>query len=407
VGRYADPFLNALMYSHRITVRAELWFNNALIGPLDVLGGSVTGDRSGSVRRTCSFAIDPSDLNNSAIAANLTPYGSRLKVFRGIRYSDGSVEEIQVFYGRLEAIDFSLQAVTVRGADLAADVMDARFLTTPMAPNQLPGAPTTMLNTIKALISEVHAGITFDTTGCPTDRPLKSGTGTGWSEERGDALDSMCTQFVNATGGGCEWYIDMVGKAHIHPLPAVITSGTQPVWIIDAGDVGVLVERNSTQDRGKTFNGAVVVSEPSGGITPATSYWIDSPLPPYNSNPNSPTTWGGPFGKVVAYYSGQQVDSTQGAFNLAKQLVLNAVSGIKNINVTCVPNPKLQLGAVVAVHSSATQIDGLYYVQALELPLDPETPMTLTLNSAIETTATGWHYAGLRAPEGATWQPSR
>jgi Domain of unknown function (DUF5047) len=406
VARYADPFLNALMYSHRITIRAELWFNNVLIGPLDVLSGSVTGDRAGSVRRTCSFVIDPSDLNNAAIANNLTPYGSRLKLFRGIRYSDGSVEEVQVFFGRLEAIDISLNGVTLRGADLAADVMDSRFLKTPMVPNGLPGAPTTVLNTIKALISDVHAGITFNTTGVPPDRAVQSDP--GWSEERGDALDSLCTQYVDNNGGGCEWYIDMMGIAHIHPLPAVITSGTQPAWIIDAGDLGVLVDRTTTQDRGKVFNGVVVVSEASGGITSATNAWIDSPDPPYNSNPNSPTKWGGPFGKVVAYYTGQQVNSTQAAFNLAKQLVLNAVSGIKSVSVSCVPNPKLQLGAVVRVFSASAQIDGMYYVQSLELPLDPETPMTLTLNSALETTATvGWRYAELRIPEGAIWQPSR
>lgn len=392
--RYADKFLNALMYSHQIWIRAELWYGQpaAWVAALNIANGSINGERSGSVRRTATITVDPGALK----LPHFEPYGARLKLFRGIVYPGGGVEEVQVFYGRIEAIESSLDGVTVRASDLAADIMDARFLVSPMSPGALPGAPTKILDAIKALILDVHPGIAFDTTGIKPESNIALAPGTNWSQERGDALDSLCTQLQ----GGCEWFIDMNGVANIRPLPAVLPLGTAPVWVIDSGDEGVLIERSSTVDRQNVYNGAVVFGEAVGGDTGATNHWEDD-------RPGSLTHWDGPFGHSVQYYNGQQVNTTQAALDLAKNMVLNSISAIRSLNVTCVANPKLQLGAVVRVFSARAEIDGVFYVQSLTLPMEPETAMTLTVNSALEASGTSYRDAELRIPEGAVWQPGR
>lgn len=401
MSRYADPFLNALMFSHAITVRGELWYGTSIVDTFDIVSGSISGDRSASVRRTARLTLDPAVLDKPHMRERLTPYGSRVRLFRGIRYASGSVEEVQAFYGRIDAIELSLAGVNLTCSDLGADVVDARFLN-PVRPGA-GGMPTTVLACIKKLIDEVHPGIAFNTAGVvlpggvdPTVAPA-----TNWPQERGDALDSLCTQL----SGGCEWFIDMTGVANVHPLPAVISPGTEAVWIIDSGDVGVLIDRVMTEDRQGVYNGVNVTGEPVGGDTPAVGSWIDD-------NPDSPTRWGGPFGKVVTYYTGQNLspNTTEGAHALARTLGLNSVASVRAVQVTCVPNPKLGLGTIVRVYTADESIDGMYFVQSIELPLEPETAMTMTLYSAIENepgVSSTWRYAEERIPVGATWQPTR
>lgn len=409
--RYADPFLNALMDSHQISVRAELWYNGAFVGTLAVNSGSVTGDRSASVRRTASLTIDPAALKDPAMGPRLNPFGSRVKIWRGVRHPGGAIDEVQVFVGRIDSVDVSFSGLTLRCADLAADVVDARF-ERETGPVDLPGAPTTLVNCMKALITQVHPGISYVTTGV-TDSAVNGAT--IWATERADALDSMATQLQP----GCEWFIDMTGVAQIRPLPAVITSGTPAVWIIDSGDQGVLVDRTVTQDRVQVTNGVSVEGVPIGGVTPARGVWLNTT--DYGAAPDDPMYWGGPYGKVMAYYSGQQLNplnTTQAAHDLAKALGLNSLAKSRSVSVTCVANPKLQLGSVVRIFSAQAEIDGMYFVQSLTLPLVPEQAMTLTCLGALQLGTTrnvkdsdsdsdGWRLADLRIPEGATWQPTR
>ena len=404
-GRYADPFLNALMYSHEITVRGQVEYKDPVKGdlsaPVSVVAGTVNGDRGGSVRRTANVTLDPAALKSPAAGPLIHPYGARIKLWRGLRYAGGAVEEVQVFYGRIDVVETSLAGVSLRCSDLAADIVDARFLDI-ARPATLPGAPTTILGCIKALITDVLGATTPFSHADITDTTSLVRPGTHWPQERGDALDSLCTQIQ----GGSEWYMDMAGVANIHKLPAVLTSGTQADWIIDSGDVGVLVDRVATLDRGRVFNGVKVEGEPVGGPNPATGKWYDDPF--YGGSATSTTKWGGPFGKVVTYYTGQQVDSNLKAEALAKTLGVNSLAAIRSLAVTCVPNPKLQLGRPVRVFAGALEVDGMYFVQNMTLPLDPESPMTLTLSTAYETTLAGeYRYAEPTIPKGASWRPTR
>lgn len=414
-ARYTDPFLNALMYSHQITVRGELWYNNALVGPLSVAAGSVDGDRSNLVRRTARVTLDPSTWTSTVTGPRLNPYGSRVKLWRGIHYPNGSVDEVQVFYGRIDSVDYSFNGVDLTCSGLGADVVDSRFLST-IKPADLPGAPTTMVNTIKALITDALPGLTVTVDPTIVDRPLDANVVAGWSTERADALDSLCTQLSVGTGStgtvGCEWFIDMAGVGQVKPLPAVITSSTPAVWIIDTGDVGVLVDRTVTTGRTNVFNGCSVDGEPVGGITPAHAVWLNDVA--HGASANDPMLWGGPFGKVPTTFSGQQLDpnDTLAAQKLARNLCLNALAAARSIAATCIANPKLQLGDVVRVFTGTAGVggaDGMYFVQSLSLPLDPDSAMTMVLSQAMQsgTQAGSYEPASLRIPRGATWRPTR
>lgn len=394
--RYVDPLLNTLLTSHEVALNAEVWFAGASVGRLEIISGSVSGDRSASVRRTASIVINPDALITAGLKDALNPYGSVLRLWRGIRYPGGAIEDTQVFTGRIESVSDSLTGVTIRGADLAADVVDARF-TNPVAANLYTTTSNKIVDVITALIHEVHPDATI---AIETDDVTEIRAGTSWEQERSDALDSLCTQI----GGGCEWFADATGAFHVRPLPASVTTTTPVVWIIDSGDDGVLIDRTSEVDRSGVFNQVVVVSEAVGGTLSAHAHSEDT-------NPTSPTFYGGPFGKVPTFYTGQQVNSTAAAKALATQLLVNAIAGARSLAVTCVPNPRIQLGDLVRVFNGRAGIDGMYFVQSFELPLDPESPMTMNLRAALTVITSGddvtYDVAALRIPEGSTWAPGQ
>lgn len=406
-ARYTDKFLNALMDPHHIYVRVELWYNNAPVGlPLTLVSGSISADRTGYVRRTATLNIDPNAVNDPVIGPLLNPYGSIVKVYRGIRYPDNSTDGQQVFTGRIDAVSRSIDSVQLTCSDMASYVVDARFT----RPYTLPNAAN-IYTTAANLITGAFSPTGFNPLPTVTnDIPVGSRStltttgGQNFEQERTEAVNSLMKVV------GAEWMADVTGNFRIKAMPAVISAGTVPVWIVDSGDSGVMVTNVVNVDRANIFNYVIAEGEPVGGVTPAHGEWSDTTT-------TSKTYINGPFGQATGYFTGQPLttapggNTTQAANDLAAVLGANSVAKAEQVQVSCIPNPKLMLGDVVRVLSTRAKIDKMYFVQSFELPLDPETPMTMTLYQTL--TAAGTTEAGqtvfepspLRVPEGSTWQP--
>lgn len=395
--RYPDLFRNALMASHQITVRGEFWYKDAFVADFDIVNGSVSADRAGSVRRTTQVGIDPNLKDVPEVKAILNPYGTYIKLFRGIRYPNGVREEYQVFFGRIDQVEDSLQTLILRASDRAADIVDARFESHKWAGDYGAIGTLTCANCARALILDVlpSATVLIQQQASNPNRNLLVAGDTGWDRERSDALDQMCTAI------GAEWFADVAGTFYIRDLPAVATATTTVAWIVDSGDSGVMVDRTSVHDRQNVYNNVVVISEPFNGVEPARGSAKD------DDDPNSPLYYGGPYGKVTGFYEGQQVTTTAEANNLAETLLQQNLSAVKSISVQCVANPKLQLADVVRVFDPRNNIDGMFFLQSFSLPLDPETLMDMTLYSARYALSPGT-YGDMprRLPEGAQWRPT-
>lgn len=391
--RYTDKFLNALMEPHHIYVEAQLWYDNKLVGPLPIVSGSVTADRAGDVRRTAQLSLDPTILKDTAIAPKLNPKGSIIKLWRGVRYPDNTVESIQIFTGRIESVQTSLSQVNVTCSDMAAFVLDARFVYPyqPYSDNQITWE-------IEAIIVNSYSATGGISVVIDNDDPTLVGRGITYEREPGEAINHLLKAIAR------EWEAEVDGVVHIRKLPAVITETTKPVWIVDSGDAGVLLDTNTSLDRQGAYNYVVVEGEPVGGDVGAYGEWMDD-------DENSLTWYYGPYGQMPGFYSGQTVRTTAAAEALAAELGANALAKNEQIQVTCIPNPKLKLGSVVRVFWAGRGVDKMYYVQSFEMPLDPETPMTMTLYQTLTPatpSATGMRRfkpSPLLVPEGCTWQP--
>jgi len=393
--RYADRWSNALRDSHEMTARAELWYGSplAMVGSLNLVGGSVSCDRQASVRRTARITVDPSAINDPVLGPKLNPFGSLLKLYRGIRYPGGATEEQQIFTGRIDSVDESLDGLEISASDMASMVVDSKFYV--ISPGEMTIPPgTTVTAECTTLIQNALPGATV-TVDTGVDTVTQAPRGMSFGTERADVLDSLCTQI------GAEWFADSTGTFHIANLPAAITANTKPVWIVDSGDSGVLVKRNTSTDRSGVYNGVSVTGEAIGGTTPATGHYeitsTDDPI----------LYWGGPFGKIPGFYTGQVIRRSIDGNPLAQKLAANTIARVSSVNVSCMANAKLSLGDVIRVFDGRVGLNQMMYVQTMEIPLAPGDAMSMTLYKAVLINSAGaLQGLPLSIPVGASWKPT-
>ena len=358
--RYDDPFLNALTYSHQSTARGEVYQLGVKVADLPLIEGSVSAERQSTVRRTFTGSFDPR-LAPTSLTDTVTPYGTEIKVWRGIRYPNSQVEEYPIFFGRIDNVRFSRFTCEVRASDRAANVTDARF----EAPRQATKGMT-VVNQIKALITEAVPGAeVIDHTGATATIT----TPATWDRERAVALDNLAASI------GAEWFAGADGKFHIDRTPSLSTAPAD--WVLDAGASGVLVERTASLDRAQVYNAVVVNGEPPDGKPPvyAVARHMDA---------TSPLRWGGPFGKVPRFFSTQFITTTQQASDTAVSMLADVISATQSLEVTCVPNPRLFGQDVVYIHGYSPAFDGMYYIQSFTMPLGPEDAMTMVCSLTLE-----------------------
>ena len=171
-----------------------------------------------------------------SIADMLTPYGAELRVLRGHPLPEQSrLRSTRSSTGASESVEFARAECSVRGSSRCANITDARFETPRQATVGM-----TVVNQMKALISEVMPLAPIDV---DHDRPLTITTAATWDRERDEALDNLAASI------GCQWYAGPDGHFHIDPLPA--NNGEPADWIVDAGDIGVLITRTEQLGPGR------------------------------------------------------------------------------------------------------------------------------------------------------------
>ena len=361
VDAFPTEYHRVLSGSHVMTCRGEFWREGAKLADVSFIGGSVAGDRNAAVRRTLQARIDPAFVPKDVWDV-VTPYGTYIKVYRGIRFPTGTVEEYDVFYGRIDAIDMTLGGLEIRGSDLTADVRDARF-EQPRASDR--GLYIT--EQITTLIQEVFPGAVVNHNVASTERVSV----VVWDRERGEALDNLSTAIAG------EWYAGPDGQFYVGPGP-VVNAPIDPVWVLDAGSSGVLVSSDSRLERQNIYNAVVVNGEPADK-PPVTAVARDE-------NPESVLRWGGPFGKVPRFYSSQFIYTQAQAQKTADKLLQSEITATRFVNVVTIPNPKLMLSDPVYVTGSGDAFDGHYYVSSFDLPLAPEDPMQVAVYASLYST---------------------
>jgi hypothetical protein len=287
------------------------------------------------------------------------PFGSYVKVKRGIRYASGERELVVLGYLRVESVGWQTHedTATLELADRMQQVSDEPLLAPWAASGRKPSAAAI------ALVTEVFGGaITYTSTVDPLTEPTL--VDVVYTGNRADAVADL------AQAMGASAHFDMDGNFRIEPLP---TLAAVPVWTIDAGATGVMVSAAESLDRTNVYNGVLVQGQPSSEAAPVSSLVVDN-------NPASKTYWGGPFGKVARLETSSAVQTQAQADATATALLNNQLGLGRQVAVASVPNPLLVAGDTVSLVFPDGRSE-LHLIQSHHVPLNATEPGTFVSRS--------------------------
>lgn len=349
--------LRTLQGSHRATFDVRL-LTTYQTGPdpagetLEISGGDVEMDGTAEVRANANILLPGENRWPRTLANDFAPYGNELFIRRGVDLGS-EVLWVPLGYYRIEATE---QADAPKGLiqltcyDRMKGIRDARLI----EPRTY--RPDTLVSTVfEDLVGEVYpeAVIVFDdTSGLET-----LGREVLVEENRYEALLDL------ATGLGKILFWDDIGALRIDTAPT-----TQAIaWYVHAGFKGTQLNISRQITREGVYNAVVAMGEGSDDMPSVRAVAVDT-------NPNSPTFYGGRFGKVPRFYSSPFLTTQAQADAAAVELLQRSTGLPYSVDFEAVVNPALRPYDPVQVRYR----DGTFEVHVMErlnIPLDESTPM--------------------------------
>jgi hypothetical protein len=351
----SDALLSTIRGSHAMAARARVCetFQTGT-GPdgteIDIFGGNTVHDASAQVQSTLDLLTDGYGRFPHAGNLLLAPYGNEIFVERGARVG-GSTEWVSLGYFRIEAPeqqDAPDGPIRILGKDRMAGIVDARLL----APVQFLSTAT-YGDVLEQLVLEVYpaATIEWDSGSATTlDRDLIC------EDRRYEFLADLIE------GLGKIWYWDYRGILVVRDLPH-----GDPVFDVDSGAGGVLVRMSRELTRQGVYNAVVATGEGADTAEPVRGVAVDS-------NPDSPTYFGGPFGKVPEFITSPTITDVAQAQNAADARLRKQLGLRHGIDFTAVPNPALEPWDHVLIRRR----DGIdiHVLDQVRISLTADQPMT-------------------------------
>jgi hypothetical protein len=322
-------FLPALVQSHTPVTVVQLHRTNGVVEELAHTGGSVTVDRSQAVRRTANVSVPDTSFIPRTPTEQLAIYGARLRIMRGIRHGDGTLELVPIFFGRVDGVDGDPDygPVDIKASGLEAVIADDKFT----AAYSTRGG-TSAVTAITGLIQDALPSAVV------TARVVDQTIGVRTWDAEGDrwAAVQEC-----ATAIGAECYADADGQFVIAELPDLTTAPIS--WQVDAGEGGAFISASRGYSREGMYNMVVATGENTEEDTaPVTATAADE-------DPTSPMYIYGPFGRVPTFYSSSTLTTLNLAQGAANKLLRDSLKPNATADLTSLPNPLLEPGDILRV----------------------------------------------------------
>lgn len=362
-----DPMYRAaLSTSHQPFLLVEILdgLDNVLIANPTYISGSVNASLTNRISRSCNITFDESFYPFNPTDP-LAPYGSKLRVTRGVEFADGSRFAWIVFVGRIQQTDLSDDGTcTAQAADYAADVLEAKFL---IPNNSQAGDPVSA--EVYRLIADGFPSATFG----PTDVQNIPTQALTWQLDRGQALDEL------ASSVGAFWYPLADGRFVLRrfawTIPAV------PVVTYADGPGGSITGSSASRAREDVYNSLTVTGERLSGDAPVYATAQDD-------NTASPTYIAGPFGRRHQLLRLQTPASQSAAQAAATDNLRRLTALVESWEWDMTVDAALELGDTVSldVHGRS---DIIQVVSGFSMPLDLSGPMRVRARSQVVGTLEG------------------
>lgn len=343
----SDRFLKRLAESHTPVTEVRLLLTDGRTVEVEHTGGSVTVDRSNAIRRTCTVTVADPTLIPRTPADQLATYGAQLRISRGVSFGDGTSELVPLGVFRLDSVDGDVNEgpAQMQGKDLSAIVADDK-LTAPYT------ATGTVVSAATALVQRSIPGAAV------TSTILDIGIGKRTFDVEADPWAAI--QEIAATAGA-EVYCNPDGVFVIATLPDLATA--TPVWDIEATEGGVYIKANRGMSGDGVKNGWLARGENTSENVAPVSYLAT------DDDPDSPTYWGGQFGRRPGFHTSSTLITTAACQNAAILKLAQGKAPNATGDISALPNPALEPGDVLRLrHEDGSR--ELHQAASFSVPLD-------------------------------------
>lgn len=365
-----DEFYTRIRLSHEVISYVVMVAPDQESQPLLVLEGEVAVDRTAQVRRSLNCRIvDPlGTITPRSTGEVLTPYGTELRAYRGIKWQDESGEwqeevcPLGVFRLSRSSISYKSDGtsdIALEGYDQSRTIQRDKFIVPYVV-----AANTNVLTAIKEIVKRTIPDVVYDaiSTSLTTSAPMLLDTGSDPWE--------ACTQLAKSMG--CEIYFDVEGRLVVAPPPDV-TAHPAPVFTYYDSDGGHMIDLGRDYSDEQAYNGVIVTGETPGDEKPPVrgEAWDDSPT--------SPTYRYGDYGEVPAFLTDNTAKTEEDCIKIAKSELALVLGRPAQLSMTALVNPSYEAGEVVEVKLNRAGIDGLYGIDAFNVPLAGSATQRLAL----------------------------
>jgi hypothetical protein len=362
----------AIRANHEPVVRADAYKGPTLLyANVPLASAEITKDAGQSPRTTATVTIASRD---PTLLQILTVFGTRLKLFRGLRYPDGTSEVPLI-------ADLDIIAASYDRPDnvLALELADPSVLvgldtlTGPTTPNMWGASVNTAVEVIGRLLGRTQFHTAYpgrlDVSGV-TDMNLAA----DYSID-GDPWQAI-EQLADTLGAEC-YFTPTDRYAILRPAPSTKTTADAQLYAAEGGSVTRI---NSRLERSPNYVMVYGAADTTGKVRRGVAF---------DNAAGSPTSIRSAYGRVNLVVDRPTPFASQSAANAAAAALLRRVQGkVRSLTLDAVPDPALEPGDTVAVRFPSGAIER-HVLQSVSIPFGPADTMTVTTRNTDYTTQ-GW-----------------
>ena len=355
-----------LATNHSPTYRFELWKTSTqLIGYLAVTAGTLSKDASAYPRTTASLTV----ADTSAATARLcTPFGARVRIFRGVTYPDNTVERPM-----LADLDIVKSTFTRPDGLLELELADPAAA---VAGDVLPGPLPKGNILVGDLIQSILANTTFYgskvlTSTAPYAALIRTPADYVLDGDKWDAIEQL------ADAAAAECFFDVDRAPVLRPEPVLKGTADAQLYALGGGTVtAISSELTRAPNAVYLYGGPDANGKQIRGIA-------------WDAVSSSPTWVGGAYGRVGMVSQRPAPFGTVAQANTAAANLLARVQrAVRTVELEAVPNPAIEPGDTVEVRFANGQLEK-HLVTAVDIPLGGPDDMRVRCATTAYTTA-GW-----------------
>lgn len=360
--------------SHEVFSYVEVTGPNNQTHILLTTDGNVQEDRTADIRRRCTInCVDPTgELTPKSVEALLTPFGTEIRPYRGVRYAETKeVEVVPLGVFRLSKVTVDdtpggssgstggTPGIVLEGYDRSRTVKRDKF-TSPW----VVAAATNVITAIQAIVARTFDNIDYDAIDTTVVTP------SALTYDVDSDPWSACNELAMSIG--CEVFFDVYGRLVITP-PMDIDALPSPDFDYVEGQNCSMLDLNVMYSDDPGYNGVVLsADQPDDATAPIRAVVWDE-------EPSSPTYHLGAYGEVPAVIT-DSVVTTQDQANTAAAAYLATLLGYSSqVGITASVNPATCSGTVIRIKRAALGVNDIFLVDATQIPMLASETMTMTL----------------------------